>query len=61
MTAKVVRVMSETDGGAYDQPQWTIQVCRLPGGQTGRPYPSPDDVPRDIRDALSVWLAGNQA
>ncbi len=23
--------------------------------------PRPDDVPPDIRDALRVWLAGNQA
>ena len=29
---------------------------------TGRQnvYPSPGDVPEDIRRALSVWLAGNQ-
>jgi hypothetical protein len=61
VNAKVVRVMSEDDGGSRNEPEWTIQVQRLPDFQTGRPSPRPDDMPEDIRRALSVWLAGNQA
>lgn len=52
---KVTHVVMDTETGLTVE----IIVERSPGD---RPMirPSPYDVPQDIRDALKIWLAGNQ-
>jgi hypothetical protein len=62
VSGKVVRVEAEDDGRSSSPPRWTIEVVRLEDYQVlSRRTPRRDDVPEDIRHALSVWLAGNQS
>ena len=55
-TTKVTGVTIQSTG---DGLRAEVQITRasLP---SSTPAPSPSDVPEDIRQALRVWLAGNQ-
>lgn len=58
MSVRVTRVQVDDFDG-----ELAVDVTVIRSGTYGRlgANPRPEDVPQDIRDALAVWLAGNQA
>ena len=55
MITQVVHVGTDTDEGYLA----VITVRRMPT-RTFQPLPRIEDVPPDVRDALQIWLDGEQ-
>ena len=57
--ARVTEVSLTSGSGGYMRAEIIVRRGIDHGG-TFYPAPNPEDIPEDIRDALRVWLAGNQ-
>jgi hypothetical protein len=56
----MIKVTDTGARGNATQQEFTVTITRVPEPLRIVGGPPPTDLPRDVRDALKIWLAGNQ-